>query len=290
MSRINSRRGDQLPVPNDQQFLRDLRWVVASPSLIEGAAAMPCSLDDVDLDHLASFVKAAPNFRVGRYFERLVLYYLRFVRNAVDVQDGCQVREGNRTIGEIDFMFTDEVHQRTHWEAAVKFYLHLPGENAIGSHYIGPNAADTFERKMDRIFGQQLPLSRVHFPDVTVREPLIRGRIFYHPLLGGPAKLPDRLAADHLRSAWMRASELDRLLKSGTSHQYRVLVKPYWLAEESGDGCSPTLTRSGLIEQLNRHFFDSDQPVLICQLRNADSGLMEESERVFVVSDRWPSQ
>lgn len=283
---------------NSNHQLRDLVWAVGSRPLIvdcpiiashdpRKAESPPFDSTQVDPDHLAEFLQESSGRRVGRYFERLILFWLKHIRRVEVVAESLQIRDGNRTIGEIDLLFYDERRRLTHWEIAVKFYLHFHHPNPIGSQYIGPNAADTFERKMERLFEHQLPRSESHFPDVTLREAFVKGRIFYHPQHGPPESLPTHLAPDHLRGLWIRSSEIDQI--SGSSDaSYRILEKPFWLAEETADSAdNDLLSPVELPEALAQHFFESDRPVLISQLAPDQSSLVE-SQRIFVVSENWP--
>lgn len=268
--------------------LRDLDWAVKSPLLMsEGPVLEDLDLCQVDPAHLAAFLNAVTSRRVGRYFERLILYWLQHVRAARIVAESLPIRDHQRTLGEIDFLFYDEREQFTHWETAVKFYLHYPRENASGSHYIGPNAADTFERKTARLLEQQLPLSETHFPEVAVRQAFVKGRIFYHPHLGPPTYQPQHLAPDHLRGIWIRASELASLQEPGEA-KYRILQKPFWLAEGTvGDPDTGVFLLPDLEQLLAKHFADFSYPVLISRLADPRQPLLKPTH-IFVVSESWP--
>lgn len=278
----------------DCQLVRDLAWVVSSPSLIiplagEEVPDLP-ALDSARLDpeDLRSFLVHAPAHRVGHYFERLVLYYLTNIRRFDILAAGLQVQEEKQTIGEVDFVFRDPGGQLHHWETAVKFYLHLPEGSSAASHWIGPNPADTFERKIERMFDHQLPLSRRCFPAVTVRSALVRGRIFYHRARSSPAALPERLSPQHLRGSWIYRSELDWLEFFPAAAKFRALEKPFWLSCEVCTSDDPSLLSIGeLQDALRRHFARSDRAQLLSVLAPADD-LFREIDRVFVVDDRWP--
>jgi uncharacterized protein len=271
-------------VDSDRQ-VRDLIWAINSPSLLAQAANVAATKpwrithEQVDQQHLSAYLTANPARRVGRYFEQLVLYWLKYLRRVEVIAESVQVRAENRTVGEIDLVFRDELGRLTHWEIAVKFYLHFPFDTAIGSHYIGPNAADTFERKITRLFAHQLPLSATRFPNIEVREAFVKGRIFYHPALPMPTQSPSRLSADHLRCVWIRATELEQLAAGSA---YRVLRKPHWLSAEEGtdDQAATTLT-----QELTEHFASHHQPVLVSQFTACGE---HESACAFVVPENWP--
>ena len=265
--------------------IRDLTWAINSPSLLSGGPAIKY-LDpgEVDPEHLVAFLDQSSGHRVGRYFERLVLYWLTHIRKVEVVAESLQIRDGKRTVGEIDLIFRDEEGRMTHWEIAVKFYLYHRYEHPIGSHYIGPGAADTFERKMDRLFGHQLPISKLHFPAVEIRQAFFKGRIFYHPDGTQPSELPQRLSPEHLRCTWLRSSQME-LIRKASEVSYRILRKPHWLSQvTTGDQERSSLTPTDLVQQLSKHFSDNDRPVLVSQIE----GLIETG-RIFVVPDHWPN-
>ena len=288
---------------NTNQLVRDLRWVITSPSLINIARTTPIRptntgpienfglpdnwVPDPVADNLNALMCRIRNHRVGHYFEQLILYWLVQLRNCNDVRHGVQIREENRTVGEIDFMFTDESGRRTHWETAVKFYLHCPLNSSSESHFIGPNAADNFEKKTQRMLGHQLSMSR-RYEDVVVREPFVKGRIFYHPDIKCPTDLPKHLSPQHLSGSWIRQSELDWLASTGVDSKFRVLRKPFWLANEFMEpGDQSLLSTAAIIDHLNDQFGESDRPVLVSRLEPDNQGYVE-ADRVFVVSNHWP--
>lgn len=266
----------------------DLIWAVNSPSLISNAGHHE-RLDscDVNPEHLASFLEDFKGHRVGRYFEQLIFYWLKYIRRVEIIAQSLPIRDGNRTLGEIDLLFRDEQGRLTHWEIALKFYLHFPHPSLIDSHFIGPNATDTFERKMERLFQHQLPRSEATFPDIEIREAYVKGRIFYHPLTPPIETFPEHLSADHLRCHWIRSSQLDLIIPSN-GERFRVLDKPCWLSEEIAvQRDNNLLSWHQLAEQLEPHFAKGGHPVLISKLRSVDQKFVE-SQRTFVVPQHWP--
>lgn len=264
--------------------MADLLWVVNSPSFVEGHDVAPHQqLDaaDVDGQSLSAFLADPLPHRVGHYFESLLHFWLREVRQLEMVGAGVQVRDGKRTIGEVDFLYRDEAGSLTHCEAAVKFFLHHP--RVTGSHFPGPNASDDYERKMTKLFGQQLPLSREHFPDVVQRHAFVKGMLFCHETAPAPTELPDRMPANHGSGTWLRWSELQ------ADHDRRetavcIVNKPYWLAPQAD---AVPLSWSALCGELEGHFAGRAHPVLL-SVRADSSG--HEVMRTFVVSDDWPNQ
>jgi len=254
--------------PIASQAFRDLQWVVeSSPLLRESVHA--ATLQDVDLTRLVEWLRDRQTRQVGRYFEALVEFWLTEMRQVEMVERGLQVQEEKRTLGELDFVFRDAGGILTHWETAVKFYLHHEG------NFIGPNAADTLDRKVTRLVGHQLPLGKKFLPEVRKSEGFVKGRLYYHPNDPTPKHLSEYVHPDHLRGTWILASELDWL---DSQKHYHILEKPHWftvpVVQTARRGCE-------VREYLAKHFVSSYQPIHLMD---------SKEEAIFVVSDKWPDQ
>ncbi len=276
-----------------EQAKRDLVWAIASPSLLntdDDCVEPPHALlpGDVDAADLGCFLDQHAKHRVGRYFELLVLYYLQRIRGVEIVAHGHQLRAAGRTLGELDFLFRDEAGRLVHWETAVKFYLRFDGGGLSLPEYIGPNAVDTFERKVSRLFDHQLKLPVTEFGDLGTRRAFVKGRIFYHVSSGDLTDHDERLSVDHLRGQWLYATEVDQFCASSECCVFRLLQKPHWLAEEITGGSSDLLEeRDQFADLLCRHFAESSAPVHAAAFGSSEHGQTEHS-RLFVVSDAWP--
>ena len=276
------------------QATRDLIWAINSPSLIRSSTEYvstdwpACKESDFDPAELQASLDASNQYRVGRYFEDLVHFYLKSIRGFEIVERGLQIQEDGRTVGEIDFLYRNGDGRLCHCETAVKFFLHTTDSNDSGSHFIGPNSADNFERKTRRLLDHQLPMSKSRFPDVARREAFVKGQIFYHPLAAVPTEPPDLLSRDHLKGSWIRESELDFLGASDAEARYRVAGKPHWLAPDQASFQDATLKSADEIRSLLAiHFSERRTPQLVTVLSKGDEH-WQESDRVFVVSDQWP--
>ena len=307
----------------DPQEWRDLIWALNSPSLL---ADGHCSLATeeaadpgrIDPDEVVSFIRQQPTRRVGRYFERLLYFYLSRIRRADIIASGLQIRDDSRTLGELDFVFQNRYSPGldrhsgsllTHWETAVKFYLWCPDRTVEGSHLIGPNAADTFERKVTRLLQHQLPLGQTtrtaeelrnardaldSSPEtVDVEKPksqaFVKGRIFYPAEFGQShgshteCSHPDQLSSAHLRGVWLKESQLD-LFEEFPADRFAFVEKPYWLAPPERFELSAVT----VIDRLRSHFQQSRYPQLLaCCRRPAASG-EDEAQHVFVMPNEWP--
>lgn len=284
------------------QAIDDLIWAVNSPSLIsdvfldsesggelQGKGKIvefrPIGVSDISREHLGQFIKSIKHRRVGRYFERLILYWLAHVRQVEVNVHNWQVRDGKQTLGEIDFLFTDEQRQLSHWEVAIKFYLYDPEHFKNGSQHLGPNSTDNFEAKINRMFEHQLLQSQRDFPEVAIRRAFVKGRIFYPIEMTEKPSAPVRLADDHLTGWWIRESELARLRQP--SCMYRVREKPYWL-DDSHASRNLLQTPEKFVKQLREHFDAKGYPVYVTQFQMTDNE-MRESSCGFVVPDAWPN-
>lgn len=306
---------------NTPQEWRDLVWAVNSPSLLADGSCSLATVEDIDSslidpDEVVSFVRQEPTHRVGRYFERLLYFYLSHVRRADTIVSGLQIRDNSRTIGELDFVFQEEESREpcrqsgsllTHWETAAKFYLWCPVRTVEGSHLIGPNAADTFERKANRLLQHQLPLGQTQRAAEELREALdsstafagveevqsqafVKGRIFYPAefdgIHGDPAECahPSQLSPDHLRGVWIKESRLE-LLEGLPFDWFAFVKKPYWLAPPERFG----LSAAKVIDQLRSHFRRSRFPrLLACSCCSVLSDSVE-TQHVFAMPDEWPT-
>ena len=263
------------------QAALDLCWAVNSPSLVDGpnvAPTPPITLDAIDHEHLDAFLQEQqPGHRVGRYFEQLIHYWLRHIRQVEVVATGLQLKDGKITVGEIDFLYRDEFDVLVHCEASVKFFLHAPGTTP--SEFPGPNARDNFEAKTTKLFEKQLPASEGRVDGVQTRHGLIKGMIFYRDdeVAATP---PARLAKGHLRGSWIRANEKASLL--ARDQPFSIAPKPLWLAP---DERAVLRDADAMITVLTEHFAGPAHPVML-SCRESDG---VEVDRVFVVPDRWPS-
>ena len=269
---------------NTPQALLDLEWVLTSPSLVDHPLAVgPIEFapESVDLSQLDAFLAERAEYRVGRYFEALVHFWLLHVRQVEILGAGIQIIDDQRrTLGELDFVFRDEDGAVNHWEVAVKFFLHYP--NDVSSHFPGPASRDNFERKSTQLFDKQLWMSAEHRPDVSVRAGFVRGRVFTRLGACGPVDLPDRLAPDRLGGLWLRESEL-HLLDGIGDFTASFVSKPHWFAPVVG---AEAVGKGDLASVVAKHFDGPAYPVMLSLRDDHD----HEIDRCFIVPDAWPAE
>ncbi|MEM7699828.1 MAG: DUF1853 family protein [Verrucomicrobiota bacterium] len=271
------------------QIRKDLYWVARSPSLLgDDLTRFDESLETVRVDKILEFFESPGHFRVGRYFESLVSALIANSPDWALAGSNLVVRDGKRTIGEIDFLMTDASGHTFQLEVAVKFYLCGEFEEEFECNFIGPNARDTLSRKRARLLDHQLRLGERFgtgiCSDLTGSGWLTRGVIFY-PFEGDFGSGNDSLLSPgHSRGLWVRASELERFFSSqepSGASTFRLLRKPFWL---SGDWIDPVdFDREAMISWCRKEVTAQNRPALFA------SG-SEWDNRLFVVPPGWPSE
>ncbi|MEX2579153.1 MAG: DUF1853 family protein [Verrucomicrobiales bacterium] len=270
------------------RFARDLQWVLRCPSLLASPTCFepplpPEPLAGLSREPVERFFAANARRRVGYYFESLVRVWLKSLPEISDLEHGVRIMDDRRTLGELDFLFR-RAGRLHHLEIALKFYLHFAEPMNGGSRFVGPNAADSFEEKRDKLFGKQLPLGKASFPEIEESGVLMKGRIFYRPDQPEPAELPRAMNPDHGRGTWIRENELEWLVDTRPGDaRGTILEKPFWLG-----GGRPNRTMAELRADVGSHFRRSRRPVLLSLAEPGSAG-WEETDRVFVVSRDWPS-
>lgn len=264
---------------------RDWRWLSRTPPLME-ASPLPDWLVEAlsgplrETAPLHRFFEGRSHHRVGLYTEALMAAALEGAEAIEEVRHGIPVRDEIRTIGELDFLFRHR-DLLYHLELAVKFYLHDPATTGLGSHFVGPNRGDTFERKATRLLEHQLPLGRRAFPEVERSFLLCTGLIFYRLGESPPSTLPAHLSPDHGRGLWTTSGEFpDWVADRKPGARAAILGKPFWL------GADPDRAISGIVPEVEEHFSRTRYPLLLAW----DEGEGEDSppgRRLFVVPDDW---
>ncbi|WP_170234426.1 DUF1853 family protein [Bizionia saleffrena] len=99
-----------------------------------------------------------PKVRLGHRVERFVSAELLQISNLNILAENCQIKNEERTIGELDCLFLEE-GTPIHLEIQFKYYLYDPslGTTEI-DHCIGPMRRDTLTKKLHKLKTHQLPL------------------------------------------------------------------------------------------------------------------------------------
>jgi hypothetical protein len=105
-------------------------------------------------------IQLPTNLRLGHLAERIISELIKASSNYKMLYENLQIREDDRTIGELDFLIQD-VHTKNilHVELAYKFYLYDPDISGPSiNNWIGPNRRDTLSEKLTKLKIRQFPL------------------------------------------------------------------------------------------------------------------------------------
>ena len=284
--------GDRLrPANYRHPLVRDLCWTLASDfdllselppfqrfQPVQPIALLADWLNELDADprQLEIFFGDTPQQRLGRHFEKLVLFYLQFAP-----AKPFHLLEHNRpvmgksadgrdiTLGELDFLLRDEQTQ-IHLEIAVKFYLGV--EHAGTIHWLGPGLEDRLTRKLQHLRDHQLPLSQVLQIEPVERRFWVKG-VLFHPWQR-ILDLPEGIIPPRQPSFWLTYSQATQSLALS---EWICLPKTRWL------GCGMEgLANTATAEQLHAYF------ALAAPGRALMLWHKARDTRCLIVADNWP--
>lgn len=294
--------------------LRDLIWVVLSPSLLSPLAGWPAAFDAAlnsqsrqRLEHtdpraLDNHLSQRETRFLGSYFEALWEFFFVHEPRFEIVARNLQIRDANRTLGELDFVIFDRHTDRhLHLELAIKFYLGLREVNGYpytdGRHlWVGPQARDRLDIKLARTLEHQLTLSehpltqaRLRELGVSAVEPqfLFKGCLFQpDPAL----PLPDYVLDADQHARWFKLADLVEHLNDSFTHDahpWYLLQKRHWPAPPYLDNLSNPLGARELGTQLQTVIGQTNRPYMIVQT-DYGTPVPQILRRYFVTPDGWP--
>ncbi len=290
--------------------VRALAWLLDSPDLLDADAPRwqgriaqlpPHAADDardwlLQLEAapgpLEAFLAVHPLTRLGRYAENLLAWY--FDHLGILAAHGLQVHAGkDTTVGEFDFLLR-RGDALLHWEFATKFYLLWSDDPALAcvqqaDYFVGPNLSDTLGNKIRKTLDRQLllgnhPAAQAVLPQpLALAQALMKGWLFYRR--GEvPPMLQAGVSPQHCRGWWCTLNEL----VSHVGERAAIIPRIAWMAPARLKD-SEAHSASQLAEALRQGFGRDPMPVMVAALeRHGDEWL--ESERGFVVPDRWPAE
>ena len=188
------------------------------------------------------------------------------------LQHNVQVKKAHKTYGEVDYLL--QINERIyHVELAVKFYL-LYQDPSLPHHWIGPNAKDTLQKKLEknaRAFSLTKQTNKQWVKQAQTWQWLIKGCWFIHP---NQKNLTFPFAQPNSEFGWwLSSSELD-LLPDG---EYIIPDKLDWMC------ISKTYTsfdQHHFNSQIEAHFKDQ-QKALMCWN-------ITLKKRICIVQAGWP--
>lgn len=256
--------------------MADLRWLLLSPPLLRDDAEYPCSHvgftagERAAIEAWLAAVAARPEalmahlqaarpakevpVRLGRYAERLLMFYLQHgplhrlvAANVAIVAPPAERPDGGRdhtTKGEIDFLVEAANGERLHWELAVKYFVARDQPVLAIDDYMGPDSSESFRRKVEKLVKHQAAQRPPPPYDSVAWRPQIfsRGQMFY-PLrryVGlDEGVTPCRvLAPDHRRGFWLPIAQIGALaapevaarLVGAAPTRFAILERAQWMA------------------------------------------------------------
>lgn len=293
--------------------VRDLAWTLLSPPLL-GRTARPqrhplqasrwrsqpglladwLRRQDRDAGALSAWLAHNPVRRLGLYYERLWQFALHAAPDVEVVAANLPIRQNGQTLGELDLLLRDEsgVH---HLELAVKFYLGSSAQDGgDAAQWLGPGGHDRLDLKLGHLGQHQLPLSsrreaRGALNELRLDEVRaafwLAGYLFYPWPVGCAA--PRGASPAHLRGGWLRRRDWPAFAADRPDAVWQPLHRLAWLAPARIDERDhwPIDTFRQWLEALP----PQARAQLLVRLERGDDGDWREAERVFLVSDRWPT-
>ena len=303
--------------PYQTREVRDLAWACFSAPMLD-ISNMGNGVDDVvncafpltarrrlwletldrDATPLLAHLAGRRSQRLGLYFESLWHFFLAH-DDAVDlVAHNLPVRQEDRTLGEFDILyFCRRRNCHVHLELAVKFYLgrapgDCTGDASAWRYWLGPDARDRLDIKMERMLGHQirlgaapaaLPLLASLGVERLAREIEIKGYLF-RPLFSDLAP-PTALNRHQRLHPWLPLTALAEAPREIIADGYQVLPRAHWLSAAHLNPAQASLSLSELEQVLKEEMNQRPGPRLVAALDCNG----EEIERFFVTSDDWPA-
>jgi hypothetical protein len=116
------------------------------------------------------------NLRLGHLVENIVSSLIKSSTNYKILYENIQLIEHEITIGEIDFIVSNEhTKELSHIELAYKFYLYDPTISSKEiNNWIGPNRNDSLKEKLEKIKNKQFPLlyhnaAKLKFNEIEIK-------------------------------------------------------------------------------------------------------------------------
>jgi hypothetical protein len=284
----------------------DLAWAVSSPPILndqggdctwfdglwyrERYRAIEHRLLQLDRDpvRLQQLLQAQKDQRLGNYFETLWAFALELDPRYQLVERNLQIIDGERTLGEMDFIVLDrDTGRYAHWELAIKFYLGV-GDTSRHQAWYGPGKKDRLDLKVGHLRDRQTLLSthplvrtRLDQRGIVISDcaVILKGRLFYPWQRRAPRYQPQAANPSHLAGCWLTRDQF--IQDSDPDQRYMPLIRRGWMSEYPTNDRAESVSAIDLISQLDKGY--CRLPLHVSML-GAPSG----QERLFIVDNNWP--
>lgn len=250
------------------------------------------------LDHkpepLIEFVETGSRQLLGKRFEKFVEYWLRFSGAYEVLLSNTQIKQGLRTIGELDFVVKHlESGELWHFEVACKYYLGYKN-SSLWSNWLGINAKDSLEEKMTKFDRQLSIFQKPEGKELLQRERLIqpqsfllmKGYFFYEWKSFRGTKSPKYSTGEHHTGVFLKRSEMPAFFSAHNS--WVILNKQHWFSNYSSVNSLEVYSELAVIKRVTEILEQYNFGVMLARL-NSNSSIPLEDMRVVVVPDSWPS-
>ncbi|MFT4520869.1 MAG: hypothetical protein ACI9JM_003277 [Halioglobus sp.] len=245
------------------------------------------------LEHLAQ----RSTHRLGIYFEQLWHFFLQQDPLLELVAHNLAIHHGGRTLGEFDCIYFCHQRQRhVHLELAVKYFLgdHRPqqnGDTSEGEHWLGPDAKDRLDLKMNHLLERQIRLSehtaaQQKLSELGIasldKELAVKGYLFKPRSSAMPPPLG--FNSKHSMCDWVRCADIAQYTDTLPASGYFLLPKMQWLSPAYCEDSSKMADARQLQQNMEAYFAQQDYPLLVAALDQYGV----ECGRFFVTDNRWP--
>jgi len=295
----------------------ELAWCIGSPGLLSaiGHARLPLLPDadyfqkllweereflsalDANPSEIQNHLLFEGKLILGKRFEKLLEFYFRNSKRFQLLHRGVQLKEGDLTAGEIDFIVRDQVSEEVlHIETACKFYLSTRNTKDPAG-WIGVNPRDSLDLKSNKLLKQVnltgSPAGRSWCEKnnvlVDVKSIWLKGYFFHHFSVITHQTAPRNASRNYPSGWWMRAEEAP-LFFSQSKGKWALLPKESWLAPAYFGPKDPAVKNSNeLIALLNSWPETNEKSMMIALLDPVeDADYWMESNRGIIVYNHWP--
>lgn len=163
--------------------------------------------------------------KLGYLAEDFFETYLNLCPRYNSIKRNIQIVEEGITQGELDFIVEDfKRDQIIHLELAYKFYLWNPERGQGLDAWIGPNAKDRLDLKLEHFASKQIPLGQRIYPDLDSQF-LILGQLYLPWKETFPSNTP--LNSDAVSGSWINFNKLEEL----KDYKFYPIDKLDWFLE-----------------------------------------------------------